>query len=99
DDAGRVDQIEVGAGNCRPNRAVDIRNGAARHPADHVADRPIASGRGEGGAFVSGQTKLPEAVEKIASDLSAEAGADRVTGTGQGRSVDRDVLRRCDLRR
>src|SRR6266568_3431776 len=101
DDAGGVDQIEVGAGEAaRIDPAVDRGGGAAGHPADHVGDR---AGPAEIGALALVQPENAKAVEQIAADLLAEVRGDRVARPGQRyfrpqAAVSRNVLRRSNAR-
>src|SRR5271155_3621626 len=76
DDAGGIDQIKIGAGS---DTAVDRRRAAAGDPGDDVLDR--RRGR-EGSALTRRHAEADKAVEQIAAELFAEAGADQIIGPG-----------------
>ena len=61
-DAARVDEIEVGAGDGRAQQAVDGRDRAAGDAADHVVD---GIGAREGGALAGENVEVAETMEQI----------------------------------
>jgi len=107
DDANRIDQVEVGAGNGGDDRAINVGLIAAGDSADHVADRSGTASRGKGSALVDrrvGEAELAETVKEVAADLLSEIGADRIVRPDQRlrrreTAVDRDVLRGSGPRR
>ena len=72
-DAGRVEEVEVGLPDLGGQRAVDPRHLSPGHPADHVPDRARP---GEGGGLAGRNAELLEAVEQVVAAPAAEVRAD-----------------------
>src|SRR3954447_113995 len=72
-DAGRVDEVEIGLPDLGRQRAVDVGDLTAGHPADHVLDRARP---GEGGGLAGGDAELLKAVEQVVAASGAEVRTD-----------------------
>ncbi len=85
DDAGRIEEIQIRAGNRRGDASVDVGTAAAGDPADDVRHRGRA---GEGRRFGRSQVERREGMEQVAAHLPAEVCPDGVIRPGQrpGRS-------------
>src|SRR5580658_10370460 len=77
-DARRVDQIEVRAGDRRFDLPVDPRWRAAGNAADDVGDGRVHRGTGKIRRLAVAQPKQAETLEQVAADLLPQIGADRI---------------------